>query len=248
MQATSSLLELLRNDGHLWVEGDELCVRGPGGVLTPALRQELSQHKQEIISLLGQRTRYVLPSFAQQRMWLVDQMEPGTPTYNISWGVRFTGRLNATALERSLDEIMRRHEALRTTFAVMDGTPVQVIPPASAVTLPLIDLSGLSQAEREAEAGRLAKEEGREPFDLARGPLLRTKLLRLGKEEHVLLVGMHHIVSDAWSMGIFRRELVTLYNAFAAGKPSLLEAPAGRHRCTRASHGPSPPGGADSPG
>src|SRR5215212_12052957 len=149
-------------------------------------------------------------------------MEPGTTNYNISRAVRFTGRLNATALERSLEEILRRHEALRTTFAVMDGTPVQVIAPASAVTLPLIDLSELPQAEREAEAGRLAQEEGRQPFDLERGPLLRMTLLRLGEEEHVLLLTMHHIVSDGWSMGMLQRELATLYDAFSASKPSPL--------------------------
>src|SRR5215218_9094181 len=155
-------------------------------------------------------------------MWLVEQLEPGTSTYNIPYGERLTGRLDITVLERSLEEMVRRHEALRTTFAVVDGTPVQVITPARALEVPLIDLSELPQAEREAEARRLAREEARRPFDLERGPLFRAKLLRLGEEEHVLLLTTHHIVSDGWSMGVVRRELKAHYEAFSEGKPSPL--------------------------
>src|SRR5918997_6764313 len=151
MQATATLLELLRKGAQLWVEGDELCIQAAKGVLTPPLREELSRHKPEIIALLGQRARYASCSFAQQLMWLADQIEPGTSTYNTSKDERLTGRLDPTALKRSLDEIVRRHETLRTTFTAVDGSPVQVIAPASATTLPLIDLSGLPEAEREAE-------------------------------------------------------------------------------------------------
>ncbi|HEX2740525.1 MAG TPA: amino acid adenylation domain-containing protein [Rubrobacter sp.] len=161
-------------------------------------------------------------SFSQQRMWLLDQLEPGTPTYHISHALRLSGTLDTGALKRSLTEIVSRHEALRTTFAAEDGEPVQVISATIDVKLPVEDLSGLPQAEQEAEAKRLALEEKRRPFDLERGPLFRAGLLRLGKEEHVLLISMHHIVSDGWSMGVFWRELGALYGAFSGGEPSPL--------------------------
>ena len=161
-------------------------------------------------------------SFSQQRMWLLDQLEPGSPTYHISHALRLSGTLDTEALKRSLKEILSRHEALRTTFAAVDGEPVQAISDTIDTKLPVQDLSGLPQAEREAEAKRLALEEKRRPFDLERGPLFRARLLRLDEEEHVLLISMHHIVSDGWSMGVFWRELGALYGAFARGGPSPL--------------------------
>src|SRR5215210_4539118 len=161
-------------------------------------------------------------SFSQQRMWLLDQLEPGSPTYHISHALRLSGILEVEALERSLKEIVSRHEALRTTFAAVDGEPVQMISPAMDTKLPVEDLSGVPQAEREAEAKRLALEEKRRPFDLEHGPLFRARLLWLGEEEYVLLISMHHIVSDGWSMGVFWRELGALYGAFSRGGPSPL--------------------------
>ena len=161
-------------------------------------------------------------SFAQQRLWFLDQFQPGSPVYNIPAALRITAPLNAFALEQSLNEIVRRHEALRTTFAAVDGRPVQVIAPALRVPLPVTDLRGLPQTERETEATRLATQEAQHPFDLARGPLVRATLLRLGAGDHVLLLTMHHIVSDGWSMGVFFRELAVLYEAYATGKPSPL--------------------------
>ena len=127
------------------------------------------------------------------------------------------------ALERTLSEVVRRHEALRTHFIAIDGEPVQVIEAAAPLQLEVLDLSALEEAEREAEAQRLARRKRSEPFDLWRGPLLRVGLLRLGKEEHVALVTMHHIVSDGWSMGLFIDEVATLYKAFTAGEESPLE-------------------------
>ena len=161
-------------------------------------------------------------SFSQQRMWLLDQLEPDTPTYNISNALRLSGTLEVEALKRSIEEIVSRHEALRTTFTAVDGEPVQVISPAIDTKLPVEDLSGLPKAERESEAKRLALEEKRRAFDLERGPLVRTKLVRLDQEEHVLLVTMHHVVSDGWSLGVFWRELGALYEAFSRGEPSPL--------------------------
>ncbi|UCF78981.1 MAG: non-ribosomal peptide synthetase, partial [Candidatus Eiseniibacteriota bacterium] len=166
---------------------------------------------------------FVFPmSFAQERLWFLDQLEPGRPVYNIHIAVRLRGPLNVAALEQSLKEIVQRHEILRTTFSLVEGQPVQLIVPALTLTLPVVDLRNLSETEREAEAQRLTIEETQRPFDLARGPLLRATLLRLDEEGHVLLLTMHHIVSDEWSMEILFRELSALYEAFSRGKPSPL--------------------------
>ncbi|MCG8351746.1 MAG: amino acid adenylation domain-containing protein [Chloroflexales bacterium] len=166
---------------------------------------------------------FVFPaSFAQQRLWFLDQFEPNSPFYNIPLAVRLTGQLDLPSFERSLNEIVRRHETLRTTFATMEGRPVQVIAPPYALDLPLVDLSVLPDDQREAQALRLATEEARRPFDLARGPLLRTQLLRLTEQEHIVLLTMHHIISDGWSMGVLIGEVAAIYAAFARGYPSPL--------------------------
>lgn len=161
-------------------------------------------------------------SFAQQRLWFMDQLEPGNPSYNMAWGFVLTGHLNSAVLERSFNEVIRRHESLRTSFASVNGSPVQVIAPTMSVTLPVMDLTGLTEAEREVETLRLATEEARRPFDLSQGPLFRASLLRLGDEEHMLLLTIHHIVYDLWSMGVLFRELAALYEAFSRGRPSPL--------------------------
>jgi len=161
-------------------------------------------------------------SFAQQRLWFLDQLAPGNLFYNIPMAVRLKGRLDVAALERSLNEIVRRHEPLRTTFETVRGKPVQVIAPELILPLPVVDLTDLPEAEREVEAQRRAQEEVRQPFDLAEGPLLRAQLLKLDEEDHVALLTMHHIVSDGWSMGVLVREIAALYGAFSAGKPSPL--------------------------
>jgi amino acid adenylation domain-containing protein len=159
-------------------------------------------------------------SFSQQRLWLLDRLEPGSSAYNMPMPVRVRGRLDRAALEQALDEIVRRHESLRTTFAEQDGEPVQVIAPPESFSLPLADLSGLCEEVRRAEERLLA--ESRRSFDIERGPLFRAALVRLDPEEHVLLLDMHHIISDGWSFGIFFRELSTLYGAFLEGRPSPL--------------------------
>jgi amino acid adenylation domain-containing protein len=161
-------------------------------------------------------------SFAQQRLWFLDQLEPGLPVYNIPEAIRLSGRLDAEALRRALNEVVRRHESLRTTFVVKDGRPVQSIAPSLALALPVLDLRDLPEGVREEEARRLAREEAQRPFDLSAGPLVRASLLRLGEEEHVALLTVHHIVSDGWSMDVLVRELAALYDAYSQGKPSPL--------------------------
>ncbi len=164
-------------------------------------------------------------SLMQQRLWLLDQMEPGNPFYNLPLlAFRLEGPLDLRALAAAIAEIGRRHEALRTTFAALDGAPVQVVAPPSLHTAPppLADLSGLPDTARAEAARALSLAEARRPFDLARGPLWRTSLAHLGAEDHLLLVTMHHIVSDAWSIGILYREIAALYAAFRRGLPSPL--------------------------
>jgi len=161
-------------------------------------------------------------SYAQQRLWFLDQLEPGTASYNIPKALRLAGKLEVAVLEKVLNEIVRRHEALRTRFEVVEGQPVQIISEMQPMGLPLIDLSGLSESERAAEAVRLIQEEARHPFDLARGPLLRSSLLRTSEAEHLLLFTMHHIVSDGWSIGLLIEEVATLYKAFMKGDASPL--------------------------
>ncbi|HVR95359.1 MAG TPA: condensation domain-containing protein, partial [Thermoanaerobaculia bacterium] len=161
-------------------------------------------------------------SFAQQRLWFIDQLEPGSPLYNMPVALRVQGALDGSVLALTLGEIVRRHEALRTAFAVRDDAPVQVIQPPQPFGLPVVDLSGLPESRREAQALALSGEEAGRPFDLGRGPLLRCLLLRLTGEDHVLALTLHHIASDGWSMGILIREVAALYPALAAGNPSPL--------------------------
>ncbi|MEG4044871.1 amino acid adenylation domain-containing protein [Microcoleus sp. Pol17_C1] len=161
-------------------------------------------------------------SFAQQRLWFLDQLQPGNPAYNIPAAVRLQGALNVAVLEQTFQEIIKRHEALRTTFKSVEGRPAQVIISSFNFTLPIVNLRDLSQAEREAEAMRLAAEEARQPFDLTKWPLLRVTLLHLDETEYLLLLTVHHIVADGWSMGVLVREVAALYEAFCSGKPSPL--------------------------
>ncbi|MGH8059783.1 MAG: condensation domain-containing protein, partial [Candidatus Entotheonellia bacterium] len=161
-------------------------------------------------------------SFAQQRLWFLDQLQSDSPLYNLSHAVRLKGQMNVTALQKALEAIIDRHEALRTTFPSLDGVPMQVIAEHGALELPVLDLREWSDAEREGEVERLATVEVRRPFALSRGPLLRGLLLRTGEEEHVLVLTIHHIVSDAWSTGVFFRELATCYTAFCDGELPLL--------------------------
>ena len=161
-------------------------------------------------------------SFAQQRLWFLDQYEPENILYNIPVAIRLHGALDVTALERSVNQIVKHHEALRTTFAVVGDHPVQVINEARDFQLTIIELRESLAEEKEATATRLAAEEARKPFNLAEGPLLRIKLLRLAEDDHVLLITMHHIISDGWSIKILIREIGELYEAFANGQEAAL--------------------------
>jgi amino acid adenylation domain-containing protein len=161
-------------------------------------------------------------SFAQQRLWLLDRLDPGNISYNSSATVRLVGSLHVEALEQAFNEIVRRHEVLRTTFYEIDGQPFQAIAPSLTMTLPLIDLQGVPEAVKSAEVQKLTTEWCQQHFDLAQGSLLRLMLLKLGQQEHILVFSIHHIASDGWSVGLFVREVAVLYEAFSQGKPSPL--------------------------
>jgi amino acid adenylation domain-containing protein len=233
------ILTQLRNlDVKLWLEGDRLHYRAPQGALTAGLRSAIAARKAEILAFLREiETTAVKPplvalprtgplplSYAQERLWFLDQWSPGGFAYNVPQAVRLAGGLDRTALARGLTEVVRRHETLRTAFPVADGgRPIQVIgPPPAVVPLPLVDLAGLPADSREPAARALVAAEAQRPFDLARGPLLAAFLLRLEGREHVLLLNLHHIVSDGWSTGVLIRELGALYQAFVAEQPSPL--------------------------
>jgi hypothetical protein len=161
-------------------------------------------------------------SFGQQRLWLQDRLDPGSAAYNTGNALRLRGPIDPLLLRRCFAEIARRHEVLRTTFAESGGVPVQVVGAPGPVELPVVDLSALPAATRGGELRRLIDEELSRPFDLSHGPLSRVRLARLAAEEHALLITMHHIVSDAWSMGVLTRELAAIHAAFRAGRPSPL--------------------------
>ena len=191
-----------------------------------ALRRLLGEGKLPVangpITARPRRSSSYPLSYAQERLWFMDQLAPGSPFYNISDAVRIRLPVDIAALERSLNEIVRRHEGLRTRFEVVAGRPAQVIEPELRVPLDLLDLRGLPAEQRPAAAQHLTEEEARRPFDLQSGPLLRTHLLCLDTAEYVLLLSMHHIISDGWSMQIFFHELAALYRAFVAGESSPL--------------------------
>ena len=236
------LLGSLRERGvRLTAEGEKLKVAAPAGALTPELRERLAALKPQVLELLrggagdeGEhaarpkltaRSRTGPPplSFAQQRLWFLNQLNPGNAFYNIPAALRLRGRLDAAAMERALSALVARHETLRTGLPLgSDGQPVQRIEPPSPLALPLDDLSDLSPEERQAGLQQIAETESRTPFDVERAPLIRARLVRLADDDHGLLITIHHIVADGWSMGVFFRELAALYGAFAAGAPDPL--------------------------
>ncbi len=218
----------------IWLEGGQLNYRAPKGVMNPDLKNQLLGRKSEILAFLEEaqiatdcyfepilsieRSGDLPLSFAQQRMWFLYQLESQSPFYNESLQLRVAGLLNVEALQQSVNKIIRRHEILRTTFPAVDGKPLQVIFPSLAMNIPVLDLQGLE----ESEVQQIVTKEARQPFDLSNGPLLRVTLLRLGPESHVLVLIMHHIITDGWSMGILIQELSSLYQTFTLSSPLLL--------------------------
>ncbi|HEV7672551.1 MAG TPA: amino acid adenylation domain-containing protein, partial [Thermoanaerobaculia bacterium] len=210
-------------------EGTERILAGSGAdlVQTPPLRLPASDSVADRVAPaapplvpLGRQGDFPL-SFAQERLWFLDRLAPGSPAYNVATAVRLVGSLWPSALSRALGEVIRRHETLRTTFGIAAGRPVQrVALPGQGTAIPAVDLSGLVGVSAEFPA--LVRREAVQPFDLERGPLVRATLVRLDAADHALLLTVHHVVSDAWSMGVLIAELVALYVAYARGRTSPL--------------------------
>src|SRR5215217_733175 len=189
--------------------------------LKQRLATKQSHSPAEVIAPTRRRKRYPL-SYAQERLWFLDQFQPASAIYNIPTAIEINAALNVRAVEEALQELLRRHEVLRTSFSNEDGGPVQVVHPRVSFKLQVEDLRSLSEGERVAAAQRLADEEARQPFDLTLAPLLRARLLQLAEHRYVLLLTMHHIISDGWSMAVFFSEYSTLYEAYCQGRRSPL--------------------------
>ena len=202
------------------------------------MRAEIAERKSELLAYLGQleAKRFVPPpvkprdssdpallSFAQERLWFLEQLEPGKAVYNICRVSRIVGHLNVSAVQASLNETVRRHEVLRSSISFANGRPVQIVNPAFEIAFSIEDLGELSDDEREPQILGRIEQAANQPFDFSAGRFLRAKLLRIKEDEHVLILITHHIVSDAWSLGILTRELWSLYEAYTGGNPSLLK-------------------------
>jgi amino acid adenylation domain-containing protein len=232
-------LSYLRSlDIQVFIDGEKFRCNAPEGILTAELRAEIQERKAEIIEFLAasnrthnqsftplvpiSRSENLSLSFAQQRLWFLDQLIPNHPFYNIPLALNLTGSLNLLALEQTFNEIVRRHEALRTSFISQSEQPVQLIHPTLTITLPVIDLRQLPPAQREREARQLTSQEAQCPFNLSTDSLLRVKLLHLDESEYILLLTIHHIVADGWSIGVLMQEIAALYTAFTSNQPSPL--------------------------
>ena len=227
------LSDLLIAGVKLWVDDGRLHFSAPKGVMTPELQTKLRLDKTEIIAYLQkaqqnslglrstelvERPQQIPLSFSQQRQWVEDQLQPGNTANNLFYAFHLSGPLNVTVLEASFQQIVTRHEILRTTFKRIDSQPFQMIAPSLSVSMPIVDIPAKSYTE----VNHLAREEAQRPFDLSVGPLMRCTLLRLTETEHILLLTMHHIISDGWSIGVLFREIVLLSQAYLAGNPSPL--------------------------
>ncbi len=232
------LLELFsRHAVGLEVRDGKLKCTAPKGFLTPDRLAELRRHKDQLIAILtGQRPGDRIPrrpvsdaplplSSSQRQLWYLDQLSPGNPFYNNPSAFEISGELDRAALGAAVDEVVRRHESLRTVFGLADGEPCQLVQPAAPVPMPLVDLSGLPAGERAERARQLTEADAQAPFDLRNGPLLRTSLLDLGDGEYRWLVNVHHIVADGWSIGILVHEVGELYAAHLSGRPAPLPEP-----------------------
>ena len=239
MNISEFVSRLKIQDVRLSAEGDRLRINAPKGVLTDNLRSQIAERKQEVLKFLRdlnasaasipspiswKATGIPRPlSFAQERLWFLEQLEPGSSVYNICRAVRITGPLKKNAVKSSLDEVIRRHEVLRTTFGVIDGCPMQTVAPEVSLKISSTDLRRFTPDHREHQVRRLISVEARRPFTFSMAPLLRARLVQLNKQDFVLILTTHHIVSDAWSMGILSRELWTFYENYARGVSPNLE-------------------------
>lgn len=237
--AVPALLADLRKLGvTLLARNGKLISQGAKGVLTPEWQARVRENREAILQFLAAQASLqaeeggpILPvsreqalplSFAQQRLWILEQIEPGSSNYHIATALSLHGQPDVVALERTLNQVVQRHEALRTTFVVRDEIPCQLIAPHLTLTITQTSLAAYDPAEREARAATLIRQDAQAPFDLVRGPLLRASLLQISGNEHILLFTAHHIITDGWSMGVLVQEVAALYGAFVSGQALQL--------------------------
>ncbi|NEP63669.1 MAG: hypothetical protein F6K31_43390, partial [Symploca sp. SIO2G7] len=228
------LADLARQDIKLWLDGEKLRCSGPEELLTDGFNAGLKARKQEIISFLqrtqaqasavtitpAERSGSLPLSFAQQRLWFLNQMQPDSAVYNLPMAIEVEGFLDVAAFTQSLNHIVRRHEVLRTRFITADGEPTQVVEASAPITLDPIDLQGTADLETEVKQAAIAA--AQKPFDLSQDSLLRVTLLRLEESRSVVLFTLHHIVADGWSMEILIQELGAGYRAALMGQTASL--------------------------
>lgn len=245
MDAEITVFSILEEAGRLGIElyadVGRLRYRAPQGALDESLRTQITIHKEELLAVLLNRkgsapssqiiTRRqnsehenITLSFGQERIWFLNQMDSANPFYNLNTAARLEGALDISALESSINEIINRHEILRTRYHVVDGRPFGVVSSLLKLTVEIIDLLDLPEREREREALNVSAEYFKQPFDLAQGPLIRASVLKLGEHNHLFLLSVHHIIFDGWSIGVFFRELATLYESYTDQKPLSLSA------------------------
>ena len=232
--ALAFLAELASRDIRVTLEGDKLRLNAPAGALDDALKATLSRRKPEVIAALRaaksardplrpiSRTGPLPVSFAQQRLWFFDRMQPGTSHYNIALALRLRGAMDQRALTRALDALTQRHESLRTCIREEDGNPLVEIKQDVGTSVRFVDLSHLRPDAREREGGLLAVARAQEPFDLAHGPMARFLIVKLAADDCLLLICMHHVAADGWSLSVAAREITAVYEADIAGTPSPL--------------------------
>ncbi|NEP88103.1 MAG: non-ribosomal peptide synthetase, partial [Okeania sp. SIO2C2] len=236
---TIEFVSYLQNLGvKLWIDRDRLRYRSPKGIITPELKQNIVDRKTEILELLqeAQTTQkpvassikaisreQVLPlSYAQQRLWFIEKMALSSNAYNMPLTLHLEGKLDYLALEKSINQIIARHETLRTTFSEINGIPVQTIKPPFELQLPLQDLSKLAPSEQTTKLQQLLQTENELSFNLEVDTPIRTRLYQLGTTEHILQITLHHIASDGWSLTVLPKELSAIYTAILEEKPSPL--------------------------
>ena len=247
MKPIVQLLSEIREKGILIsIDGEDLKIKAPKGAFSKELQHEISERKSDLIDFLNKTSRkksfqnikktkrdvHIPLSFAQQRLWFLDKLEQGqSAAYNIPMSIRVQGNLDILILKETLNEIVKRHEVLRTVFKEPqkeDGKftePVQVILPELFIEIPVTDISSINENEREKKAKNIVSKESAKPFDLLNGPLIKAGIIKSGANDHILSINVHHIAFDGWSTGVFLKEFKILYKAFSDGKPSPLSQP-----------------------
>ena len=220
MSTLELLSELKAQQIKIRLEGDNLKFLVSSGSISPELAGKLKENKQELVSFLrGSAAKTYRLSRGQRRMWVLSRILPNPPAFSENWAAFMEGSLNPEHLERAINEILKRHEALKTCFRMYGKRPQQVVRDDVTTQLNVVDLGQLSETAKDKQVRQWLEQAGLKSFDMENGPLVRASLLMLGRKRYVLMISMHKLVADNWSMGLFLREMETFYNMFKQGEP-----------------------------